>query len=423
MLNGIHIVDFGNHRDTELRFGAFTALVGQNGAGKTNVMRAIMELSKAVNSKTFENANLKTLGRAGTKGAKLAAGWPLDYGDFGGDSGVEIRNGPNSWYWRARAAKGEIPWIPPFRADLPIGEPHFRRRAIEFGEPLDSEPGKITEIFEDPKWSSSYFKLLGERLKGPSYTEVNPPLLSEDGAEFAWTLAYLMTAKPECFKEIMEALRDIVPLVKNVRARPVRVARIERKTVTIQNQKGTFNEEQTVMGQELIFDMVSGEGLPANFVSDGTLVVLAILTAIIHRNSESDRSKMGLDISDTKDVMTPTQGYSNTILLDDIEQGLHPSAQRTLIRQLRKLQQVRPELQLIVSSHSPYVVDELSPEDVWLFAPDKGGCAAYARLSDHPDVDKALKVLTTGEFWSSEGEEWVLDPEKRTGQRKKKSAA
>ena len=67
MLNGIHIVDFGNHRDTELRFGAFTALVGQNGAGKTNVMRAIMELSKAVNSKTFENANLKTLGRAGTK--------------------------------------------------------------------------------------------------------------------------------------------------------------------------------------------------------------------------------------------------------------------------------------------------------------------------------------------------------------------
>lgn len=40
MLDGIHIVDFGNHRDTELRFGTFTAPVVQNGAGKTNLIRA-----------------------------------------------------------------------------------------------------------------------------------------------------------------------------------------------------------------------------------------------------------------------------------------------------------------------------------------------------------------------------------------------
>jgi predicted ATPase len=180
----------------------------------------------------------------------------------------------------------------------------------------------------------------------------------------------------------------------------VRVARIERKSITINKQERSFDEEQSVMGQELIFDMVSGEGLPANFVSDGTLIVLAILTAVIHGNL-----------------------VSKTILLDDIEQGLHPKAQRTLIRQLRKLQEVRPELQIIVSSHSPYIVDELSPEEVWLFAPDKEGCATYARLSDHPDVDQALKILTTGEFWSSEGEEWVLDSKKRTKHREEQPAA
>jgi len=42
LLNGIHLVDFGNHRDTRLTFGRMTALVGQNGAGKTNVMKAIL---------------------------------------------------------------------------------------------------------------------------------------------------------------------------------------------------------------------------------------------------------------------------------------------------------------------------------------------------------------------------------------------
>jgi hypothetical protein len=35
-------------------------------------------------------------------------------------------------------------------------------------------------------------------------------VLLEGGEEFAWTLAYIMTAEPERFREIMDALRDVV---------------------------------------------------------------------------------------------------------------------------------------------------------------------------------------------------------------------
>jgi len=45
MLNGIHLVDFGNHRNTRLTFGPMTALVGQNGSGKTTVMRGVGDAS------------------------------------------------------------------------------------------------------------------------------------------------------------------------------------------------------------------------------------------------------------------------------------------------------------------------------------------------------------------------------------------
>lgn len=101
------------------------------------------------------------------------------------------------------------------------------------------------------------------------------------------------------------------------------------------------------------------------------------------------------------------------IMLDDIELGLHPRAQRDLMRQLKKIQELKPDLQILVSTHSPYIVDELPPEDVWLFTTDEEGCAVTKRLSDHPDAKKALKVLTTGEFWSSQGEKWVAErPEK-----------
>ncbi len=198
-----------------------------------------------------------------------------------------------------------------------------------------------------------------------------------------------MTEHPELFQNIVEALREVVPVVRRIRSRPVSIARAEKQTVTINKQERTFDEERSVPGQELIFDMKSGDGLPASAVSEGTLVVLAILTLVY--GSDAD-----------------------LIMLDDVEFGLHPKAQRDLIRQLRRIQETHPKLQIIVSTHSPYIVDEFKAEDVWVFAPDKEGCAVAKRLSEHPEAKRALEVLTTGEFWSAEGEPWVLDEEPTT---------
>ena len=78
------------------------------------------------------------------------------------------------------------------------------------------------------------------------------------------------------------------------------------------------------------------------------------------------------------------------------------------MQQFRALRRVRPELQIILTTHSPYIVDELLPEEVWMLAEDNQGRAAAKRLSDHPDVQRVKGVLTTGEFWSAEGEEWIL---------------
>ncbi len=195
-----------------------------------------------------------------------------------------------------------------------------------------------------------------------------------------------MTAEPERFAQIMEALKQVVPIVKRIRSRPTKLTRLEKRSITINKQDRTFDEEREVMGQELIFDMKSGDGLPATAVSEGTLVVLAVLTLVYGSNAD-------------------------LIMLDDVELGLHPKAQRDLIRQLRRIQETHPKLQIIVSTHSPYVVDEFKAEDVWVFAPDKEGCAVIKRLSEHPDAKRALEVLTTGEFWSAEGEPWVLDEE------------
>jgi hypothetical protein len=75
---------------------------------------------------------------------------------------------------------------------------------------------------------------------------------------------------------------------------------------------------------------------------------------------------------------------------------------------LRAIQKQQSPLQIVFTTHSPYIVDELAPEETWLLNTDADGVAHARRLSEHPDAEKSLQVLTTGEFWSAEGEGWVV---------------
>jgi predicted ATPase len=174
-----------------------------------------------------------------------------------------------------------------------------------------------------------------------------------------------------------------VPTVLSVTARPAKVTRVEKKIFSVNNAQFPYDESHEVVGHELIFDTVGAKQVPAHAMSDGTLLTLAILTTCW------DRTSLGL------------------ILLDDIEYGLHPLGQRRFVQTLKELAASQQQ-QIILTSHSPYIVDELDAKDVWVMATDQEGISHCKRLSDHPDATRLLEVLTTGELEGAVGEDWVL---------------
>ncbi len=89
------------------------------------------------------------------------------------------------------------------------------------------------------------------------------------------------------------------------------------------------------------------------------------------------------------------------------DRGLHPKAQRDLVVQLRKLLERDPELQIIATSHSPYLVDHLEPQEVRLSTVLPDGTIRFAALTDHPDFERWKEAMRPGEFWSTVGEQWV----------------
>lgn len=239
-----------------------------------------------------------------------------------------------------------------------------------------------------------YFKPSLEKLRGPSFTHELPPTIKQNGAEFASAVAYMMTKEPARFEAALAAARKVFPWLKRIRADRETVSLVRKKTIAVGGKEVAYEEAEPVPGDSLRYDVYDELDLKGTDMSDGTLYLLSVMF-LIHA------------------LPQPA-----VLLLDDIEQGLHPRAQQDVLRQLRALLDSRKEMQIIATTHSPFVIDEFAPEDVWLLKPGQNGVAHAKRLSDHPNRQEALKVLTPGELWTAEGEEWILrKPEKRSRKR------
>jgi len=221
---------------------------------------------------------------------------------------------------------------------------------------------------------------MAPRLSKPSKPRDVPPKLYTNGNGLASVVSHLMTTEPDRFEVLLRRLREVIPEVERLRTRRVLLPKRDTSSPnTVSN-----NDEEPF--DELLYDMKGGEGIPAHSVSEGTLVATGLLAALTGTGGREPR----------------------LLMIDDLEQGLHPKAQRELVSVLRKILDQRPDLQIVFTTHSPYIVDELAPEETWLLNTDADGVAHARRLSEHPDAEKSLQVLTTGEFWSAEGEEWVV---------------
>jgi hypothetical protein len=68
-----------------------------------------------------------------------------------------------------------------------------------------------------------------------------------------------------------------------------------------------------------------------------------------------------------------------------------------------------PHLQILASSHSPYLLDFLQPDQVRLLSLDASGHAICGRLADHPEFEKWKDEMAPGEMWSLFGEKWLAE--------------
>jgi predicted ATPase len=221
------------------------------------------------------------------------------------------------------------------------------------------------------EWSHTLLNLNTQKLAAPSYPKNTSLRLPIDGEGLSSILAGLRLEHPAKFSGIVNQLRTVVPNLTDIRVRRTQIG-------------------PESIGHEILFDLKGADGISAGSVSEGTLLTLGVLTAL----STCDSPQVAL--------------------IDDLERGLHPKALGHYIDQLRILQKQDPELQIIATSHSPYLLDYLRAEEVLLTSLDENGYTVVKSLTDHPDYERWKEVMGPGEFWSTVGEDWITKEKKAT---------
>lgn len=360
MITRFRLENFKGHRDTDLALQQLTLLVGENGSGKTSVLEALRVpgdiadyLPKDGTSTDVKLPDMKVseLLRCGANRMCLSFEGRTADGEQWTTS-IEF----------LPADDGE--WRVNFNGSL--GEQEFR--ATDYVH----DPARLQELVTGLTGHVALYRFKADQVAASAYSHRPGASVTEGGAQTAVALAALKLADDEAFERIETAMRRIVPSLHRVRIRPAAVLHP--------------SNPNPVVGSKLYFDFQGAKNVPAHHASQGTLVVLALLTVLYGH--------------DRPDV----------ILLDNLDHSLHPHAQIELVRMIRELLTLDEfeNTQIIATTHSPYVLDEVSPSNVIAFALREDGTVASKPLSEHPDAPKMNGALKAGELWTLDAErDWV----------------
>ena len=376
MISRLRVRGFKSLFDVDVSFGSFTVLVGTNGSGKTSVLEAIKFLRDAMlrpvdgpsSRSLYKGRFSRLLSRQGaepivmessllTNGVALALTgefaqqmFELSCSDGSRQRGKRVIN---------RLADALAAW----------------ERDATPADPTASRDDLLPEMKLAAEGIAMH-RLDAEAMARATYSDDTEPVLAVDGRNLAAVLDALQGAARERFQEIERRLQELVPQLTRVRVRRAR---------TLKRPQAENEVPTSVIGHQVVFDFENAPDISAEDAGEGTLLLLGLLT-IIESKPEGDV----------------------TILLDDLERALHPKAQRQLVGYLRDLVRSRPGLQIIATSHAPYLVDHLDYEEVRVVAQAADGTARVASLLDHPDAAACREdEMSAGEFWSSVGEGWV----------------
>jgi predicted ATPase len=350
MITKMHIENFKCFKDFDIELGPFNVLIGPNDSGKTAFLESVRIASQV--------CRFQGVGVPGGGAPEL--GIPL---------GPEIR-------WEQRQDS-----IVKIEVADEVGDGRWfvatsNRGASDFNGGLAVETGVSALPINEfgPRFARSvgradYYRLDPAAIRSPSPVDENR--LSQTGDGFATFLDDLSRKhRGEVFSPLEKTFCSRFPYYAEIVIDKTKVTRIPGHVPP--GKVDVFLKDAFT----LKLRTAKGEVLPVRSVSDGVMLSMAYL------------------------ALAASPNPPGMLLIEEPENGIHPASLKDVVATLRDLAE-KKKVQVVLTTHSPYLLDLVEPEDVRVFSKDKDGAVHAARLSDYPDVEKMRKHFNAGEIWTA----------------------
>lgn len=376
MISRVRIENYKALRDVTLDLTPIHLLIGPNDSGKTSILEAIQALCRSVDfelSQAFVGAwqgrELVWQEEPDVVVTLAASVGDLEYGL----SSSFASQGRRVITAAEKAVRGEHQFLGT------EGAIHSLVRGLSvLGEPVrDQSVTDLANQVHDALSGVHYYRWNPRFLALPTAPDASRRFrMDPSGFGLALCLDDILGYDRERFTALETRFREIFPQVKSIKliAEPA-----YRAPEDYAQQVPAL---QRADGKGIHFEFAGGGPLVrAEQASDGVLLVLAYLT-LLH-------------------LPQPPR----VILVEEPENGVHPRRLRDLLEILRELVGEQSRSQVIMTTHSPYVVDLFRPEEVSLCQRQPDGSVSVHRLSESRAVREQLSVFELGEIWTAEGDE------------------
>lgn len=383
----IELENFGCYPKLALDLGMFNVLVGLNDSGKSVLLRALRA--------TAELAHREDTDAAPSLGDALEMPRLRWAGAATGDAvRIAVSGAYGSFAWRAESSllsaaadrwnlDRQTVTIAEEEAILGRGDSGTIRFPMS-GAVSAGARGPLLGFFaaltKDPRaaWfernaelgaafrSVRIFRLDPRALRAPSLAPRSEfvPILEPTGAGLATTLHIIAGAAPRQRVAIEDAFVRAVPTLSGFQTLAT-------------NVDGTA-------AFRLVFALnPTGARLEATEVSDGALLFLAFLTLLHHPSPPP------------------------LLLIEEPENGVHPGRLQEIVKLLRRLTKAdgaRPAVQIVMTTHSPYLLDEIHADEAYFCYRDANGVAHAESFARVDRIEERLGDYRLGELWTAYGE-------------------
>lgn len=298
MIERVHFKNFKSLQDVTLDLGPLTALVGVNGCGKSSALEGIHLLSQTgrraprsanPNQENFLKQRWQRLG-ATFSGARSPRRLATQ------DQPTDIELSMRALDQDALHLTISLPALTDEdRADDPL----------TFHVSLDGPAGALSAsippthgedadlVLDHPRvrrfTSAVYLNLNAREMARASIPEGTHPRMRFDGYGLASTLAWMKGEVEEELAMITEDLRKIVPGVRRIRTQRQELTHRRTERMTIDGQPIWRPVEETILGDRFAVEFDGGHVIPADLLSEGTVLALGLLTKLREPQAPSPR--------------------------------------------------------------------------------------------------------------------------------------